>query len=589
MSLRFGLPLAVLVFAAVPAGQQIPDGPADGAISGTVYDGVTHQPVAGVVVHLEPFVGPTGQADARVTDEKGRFVFDGVGHGPRSLTAHKPGYLESVYGLDRPVLGTFLENVVGMSATSYSGLAPIRLTSGQWLEGADLTLWPAASVSGTVTDEYGEPFVDQVVSVLALDPVAGHPRWSNVGTALTDDRGRYSVGRLAPGRYVIVAPAAAPPDQTAGALRPGRYYPGAVRLTDATPVVVAAGARMTGLDIARLPTPALRVSGRVTGAGDRDWPPLLLALTRAGDPDLGSREYVATTLLEPNGTFVFPRVPPGTYVIKTSPTVSQEHSSVEIFPSGPNQLARQWPVAMPRDAVSAPYFGHTSVTVGDADLPNVIVALENGVTLSGVVTSDAASGRDPDGVPGGSVFAEPADGGPVSKTARLDSAGAFAIDGLAPGAYFLRTFTARTPIRSIRVGGRENLDQPIDAVASVAGISVGLMDGASIHGDIQRSSTSASVRATVIYFPSDRQLWTQASSRSPRFGCTYVNTDGTYDIPPVVPGGDYYVVAVPQDRWLDTWRNPAFLDAAARGARNVHLDWAARIQVDLKIQEVRLP
>jgi hypothetical protein len=568
-----------LTFAAGLAGQQSPAGPADGAISGTVYDGVTHQPIAGVVVNLTPWAGPEGQPFASVTDQTGRFVFAGLGEEQRSMTAHKAGYLEAVYGLDGSVLGSFSQNIVGMSG--YGIVAPIRLTPGQWLQSADLVLWPAASVTGTVTDEYGEPFVDQLVSVLAQDPVGGYPRWSNVGTALTDDRGRYFVGRLAPGRYVIAAPAAATPEQTTGTLRPGRYYPNALRLMDATPVTVTAGARLAGLDIARLPTPVSRVSGRVTGGARQDWPPMLLVLTQAGDPDIGPRGYVAIAVLEANGTFVFPRVPPGAYVIRTSPSVGQERSPVEVFGSGPNQLPRQWAAAASPGAVTAPFFAHTSITVGAADLLNVVVALEDAVTLSGVVTSDGARLS--------SLFAEPADSdaGPASANAQLDATGAFVIDGLAPGAYFLRT-TARTPIRSIRLGGREMIDQPIEASVSMSGISVGVTDMSSIHGEVRASGTSPSARTAVIYFPADRQLWTQVSSKSPRFGLVYVSTDGNY-VTGSLPGGDYDIVAVPQNSWLDRWRSEAFIEAATRMATTVHLDWSKSIQQDLQVQEVRLP
>jgi len=600
-SFRLSLPLAVLIFSAGLAGQWVnpsqPAGPPDSAVSGTVYDGVTHQPVAGAVVNLTLYGGPTdANSAARVTDEKGHFVFEEVQRyawpdgrrEQRSLTAHKPGYLEAWYGRDGPVIGSFLGNVMGT-------LAQIVIAPGQWLENADMTLWPAASLSGTVTDEYGEPFVDQLVRVLAMDPVAGYPRWSNVGTVVTDDRGRYFVGRLAPGRYVLVAPATAAAED-AVAFRPTRYYPDAQRLSEAQPVVVAAGARLTAVDITLRPTPASRVSGRVTGAASGTWPPLLLALANAGDPDIGPTGYVATTLLEPDGTFAFRRVPLGAYVIRTSPSVSADSASatslampIESFGPVPGAGPR-WSLPTSPDAESAPYFARTSVTVGEADMTNVVVALSSAVTLSGVVTSDPPLAAGPSGSPSFWVFAEPADpdAGARSKDVQLDPSGAFVIDGLAPGTYFLRSAPVAVSIRSIRAAGREMADRPIDASRSVAGISVEVADGSSIHGEVRTSGTKASIRSAVIYFPSDQQLWPQVSSKSPRFGSGWVNTEGTYDIARL-PGGEYYILAIPHDVSFDGWRSQAYLEAAAHVATTVRVDWGQRAQQDLQVQEVRLP
>jgi hypothetical protein len=219
---------------------------------------------------------------------------------------------------------------------------------------------------------------------------------------------------------------------------------------------------------------------------------------------------------------------------------------------------------------------------------NVVVALEHAVTLSGVVTSDTPplEGR-PMRQPIVIETADP-DGGSFSKGALVDGpSGAFMFDDLAPGPYFLRPWGIQQ-IQSIRAGGRELADQPIDTSRSVAGIEVKLTDPSSIHGNVRLSSAAASVRTAVIYFSSDRQLWTQASSKSPRFGSAYVKTDGTYDTPHL-PGGEYYVVAIPHDVRFDGWRSKAYLEAAARVATTLHVDWGRRVQQDLQVQEVRLP
>jgi hypothetical protein len=277
-------------------------------------------------------------------------------------------------------------------------------------------------------------------------------------------------------------------------------------------------------------------------------------------------------------------------VIRTSPSVGKDTDAVESFGILPAAGPR-WSIAAPADAVSAPYFARTPVTVGETDLTNLIVTLEQAVTLSGVVSPDVPPVTFRGGVlPGRRLFLEPADpnSGLVSRNSgELDSSGAFVIDEVAPGSYFLRT-TVETAIRSIRVGGRELIDEPIDVAGNVAGLTISRTEGASIHGDVRAGDSRASVRTTVIYFPSDRQLWSQVWSKSPRFGSVYVNTDGTYDTYRFLPGGEYYVVALPHDVTFDEWRDAAFLDAATRVATTVRVDWAQRVQQHLQVQEVRL-
>jgi len=84
------------------------------AISGTVVDAVTGQPLAGAVASL----GQSGSVDRQATDGAGRFLFSILSiMTTYGLTASKPGYLDGAFGGDwRPGAGR-LQTAAGQPAT----------------------------------------------------------------------------------------------------------------------------------------------------------------------------------------------------------------------------------------------------------------------------------------------------------------------------------------------------------------------------------------------------------------------------------------------------------------------------------------
>src|SRR5206468_3357491 len=67
-----------------------------------------------------------------------------------------------------------------------------------------LHLWKAASISGTVIDERGEPVVGIPVGAFRSSTRGGSVAIRTGETMVdTDDRGEYRIGQLSPGSYVI--------------------------------------------------------------------------------------------------------------------------------------------------------------------------------------------------------------------------------------------------------------------------------------------------------------------------------------------------------------------------------------------------
>jgi hypothetical protein len=316
-----------------------------GAISGTVVDSVTRQPVRGAIVTLGPAV-LIGTGTRQLTDDRGRFIF--LGLPPASdytLEAHKSGYLDRS-NLVRP--------------------RQVMLAPGQWLAEQRLEIIPEGSIAGVVRDERAEPVVGARVRLLALLPIAGrvHPTAGPVTT--TDDRGLYRFGSLPEGRYLISVPSVqhavpaetparvaagasagqaararpvaaedtgppalemnaghrlviggyvAPPPPEPGArpqAYPATFHPEARELEASTPIVLAAGQEREGIDVQLRPVPTFLVSGRIEPAQGitAGFP---LRLLPAGPDDLGFGSEAATTVVEANGRFTFLNVPAGRY------------------------------------------------------------------------------------------------------------------------------------------------------------------------------------------------------------------------------------------------------------------------------------
>lgn len=416
-----------------------PAPPATAALSGVVVDGVTRQPLGGVIVELRaPSNGAQlARLTRQVSDERGRFVFGELAAGTGyTLQATKPGYVNGVHG----------------QSVMFGPAGRITLAAGEWFPNANITLWKPGAISGRVVDETNEPIVGAYVRALARVMIAGTPQLLAGLTTTTNDRGEYRLSGLAPGQYIIVVPspsatvptdapqgvvgAAAPPtrldvltllpgaprtnallDPVAGhRLVVGNYatptpaadgrarvyamafHPG-VPTVDAAPVItLALGQERSGVDIALQPTPAVNVTGRVLGSPDA-LKGLVLRLVPTGMEGLANGAEAATSLVTADGSFAFLHVAAGDYIIDAPATTLEftlesgtttqplphppglrwTGSQSGVLQSGPpgSGFMRQ---SGPRSDV---VYARTPISVGQQDMSNVTVSLIPSVTMSG--------------------------------------------------------------------------------------------------------------------------------------------------------------------------------------------------------------
>ena len=487
VALAFGLILLTSADGvAAPQGQAPPPPPPappkTAAITGVVIDGATKAPIAGALVTLS-------RLERQIADAKGRFAFVNLAASPgHTITATRFGYFEGTYGRE---------------ATSHAPGAAIPLREGEWVSDLRVTLWRPGVISGTVVDERGEALVGVWVRALAQIPVAGRMRMAAGPAALTDDRGTYRLTELRPGRYVISVPSpqpsvpAAPPAPAAtrpagpeiaparppdpmldlsattrfaigpfptppppvdGRARayPVSFHPAALSASAATAVELAHGEERAGVDIRLEPVPTARLSGIVQGPPEA-FTRLWLRLLPAGLEELGSGSETATTLVAPDGTFMFLSVPAGTYTLEAQRSIGEfTYGATATFRTGPSFPPPMSPAASgfsagPIDTGPAgagfitrggsgetAHWARMPVTVGGRDDSGVAVVLRPAVRLRGRVAVEFDPARPaPTMTSTPSVTADPATGDPAlgrpQASFQQDASEGFTIESLLPG------------------------------------------------------------------------------------------------------------------------------------------------------------
>lgn len=459
--------LALVLVAGTVGAQQT-----SAAISGVVVDGVTRQPLAGVIVELRaPSSGAVlARLTRQVTDERGRFVFSDLAAGAGyTLQATKPGYVNGVYG----------------QSVMFGPAGRMTLAAGEWFPTANITLWKPGAISGRVVDEANEPVVGAYVRALARVMISGAPQLLAGVTTRTNDRGEYRLSGLAPGQYVIVVPspsatvptdapqgvAGAPPapprmdlmtsfpaaPRTNALLDPvaghrvvvgnyptpppaadGRarvygmaFHPGVPTVDAASAITLALGQELAGVDIALQPAPAVNVMGRVLGSPEA-LKGLVLRLMPVGLEGLSNGAEAATSLVTGDGSFAFLHVAAGDYIID-APATTLEFTleSGTASQALPHPPGLRWTGSQSGTLQSGPpgsgfvrqsgprsdvVYARTPVTVGQQDMNDVSVSLMASLTMFGRIEYEGTTKFTVEQTPVGGISAGGSTRGTVTET-----------------------------------------------------------------------------------------------------------------------------------------------------------------------------
>lgn len=232
-----------------------------GGITGQVFDGQTFTPLAGASVLVYPAIGINPIASL-VTDGTGRYTLNSLPPGSYILVGSYTNYASSSTGI------TVRSNTISSS---------------------DIVLAPnPASVSGTVSSEFGQPIINATVRILDQNETV-------LGTAVTNEFGQYAITDLPQGNQQIIVSAPGFATQLGGViLTPGQ-------MTENVDFVLTAN---TG-SIAGLIT-ASDTGQPITGA-------IAVVRTIAGVPVV-----VASTSTDENGNYFVPDLQPGSYTVTGS-------------------------------------------------------------------------------------------------------------------------------------------------------------------------------------------------------------------------------------------------------------------------------
>jgi hypothetical protein len=356
-----------------------------------------------------------------------------------------------------------------------------------------------------------------------------------VETPLTNDVGVYRFYAVPPGQYVVRVSIGGVRTADVGGYVP-TYFPGTTAPAESQFVALGVSQELNGIDIPLTPGRTARVAGMLIDAAGQP--------TTGGQLRLVPSQRASATIgiavgarNSADGTFEFPNVPPGQYVIQA-----------ERGRTGPSHEGE---------------FGAWPLVVGDADVTGLRLQTSTGSSISGRVVVDSADQRRR---PRGGIDLSPigidVDLSPsqlASVTAGAD--GTFALTGINGTRRLSATrIPAGWSLKEIRVNGIDVTDQPLPfgrPSQSLADVEVVLTERVSEVVGVVTDDRNRPVPASVILFSADPDRWYPFS----RFlGMTTAAADGTFTVTGL-PFGVYNAVAVRRlPAGQDAWQDPAYLD-----------------------------
>jgi hypothetical protein len=564
------------------------------SLSGAVLTGDgTGQPVRRAIVTISGATLAVGRST--VTDDEGRFAFDGLPAGRFSVTAARRAFLTSAFGATRP----------GGPGT------PVQLDDGAHVSNIVIAMPRGAVLTGAITDPTGAPV--QSLSVMVYQLVTH----TVAGSIVTDDRGVYRVYGLPPGEYVVAAdpdpilragetgmmsgqevdaalralerrgaraapilprPGVAPPPDSEP-IAPLRafsnapiFYPGTAVAADAMPIAVAAGEERGGLDFIVAPVPMGSIAGMVIGTDGRPAGDVAIWMSGTGPSNplaLGRTSAAGPGRTRPDGSFEFRNVSPGAYRVTASrrPTSTGDAP----FSISPGRGAdSEWATA--------------DVALNGEHLDGISMVLQPGLRVSGRVVFEG-TGSLPSDLTAMRVTVTPVPapvGGSRILPIPVGAKGTFEITNLLPGAYALGlTLPAGVAEkwwpRSGLAGGRDVLDFPLDLQAGtgVPEVVFTLSDRRSSVSGVLQAADGQRRPEHVVLFSADRADW---HPRSRRIRAVRPATDGSYRVDDIPPGE--YLIAVLSGAEPDGWHERTLLERLAASAIRLTIAEGEEIHLD---------
>jgi beta-lactamase regulating signal transducer with metallopeptidase domain len=509
---------------------------------GKVTNAATGEPVGKVTILIRSQgAAPAGRRAYRTaTDETGKYEAKGVDPGQYQVYAENSRF-------------------VGFSYWP-SAARVLTLTAGQKAVGIDLTMMPRGIIEGRVVNRNGGPMAGYYVTPLVFKYVGGRRVMVEAqGSSMTNDAGEYRYAGLPPARYYIQVAAAR--SSSAGDAEQDRsakprqedyvtsYYPGTADPTAATPVEVAAGQTVNGVDIAVVKSRVTRVSGRIVNQTGVPAGSMMVALTPSGIAGVIGMNATAG----PQGEFEFRGVPPGPYTIDVRLLLQTRRLC----------------------------FMRQAITVGQVPVDNLSILVPGAYEISGAVRVEGDKKLDLRSLkvglrtPWRQIF------GFTVNPAAPEENGAFRLSEINPERYVLeiQNLPEEFYVKSARFGDVDALENGIDLTGGAPAPLQIVLAGpaAGIVGSVKDGDGAAVAEATVALVPQE-----VGRQRQPLFyRSSKTDPSGNFKMTGLIPG-EYKVYA-----WTrvdgEPWVSAEFLKPLESKGKSVTLRDGGSQMVELRV------
>ena len=496
----------------------------EGAVAGVVASAGTLSPLNGALVTLRDVAQEHPPASV-VSGPAGRFGFEGLPESRYELWVSKSGY-----------------------DARTNSLRYIRIEADQQIDDLTIQIWRQASISGTVTDSFGDAVEDAALRAYALRHGPHGPSLVSVGTARSDDLGSYRIYGLSGGDYFVEI-RFTDSDGSAGMLDYAgspAFYPRVATPSEASRLSLRWGEQLDAIDFELDPPEATMIAGVVangaTGLACGSCPVSIV-------PSAGAFKALPYRLkADKDGGFAVRGLPAGRYLISASGGSRAGALAVEI------------------------------VEVVDGIAAEVALTTGLGVEVRGTVVIDDTRTENEDDRGSLQVILTPtADTLAQTRRSALVSKETFQFtaSGVAPGDYriTLQNLPAGSYLESATLSGRR-LEQPLLRVGDSSPGEVEMRvsaHGANVVGVVETDDSRPGV---VVLMPSTRP-WHYRVALTKRY-----EEDRSFRFEGVAPGS-YLVYAIPDREAYDIY-DPAVREDLRKLAVSVTLERGASVTVELQ-------
>ncbi len=467
------------------------------------------EPLRKAKVWLRPNGGsrPNPIIYSDTSDANGNFVFEAVSPGRYTLSAQRSGFLSQNYG--------------ARSAFNTGPGAVLTLAPGQAMKDLSFKLSPQGVITGRVVDSDGDPVQGTQVQVMRMSRMRGQRRLSPSGNAATDDQGDFRIVNLPPGTYYVVADnASARMYGDFEVVRPGRapsrqtnvatYYPSGLDTASATPVEIAPGSEIRGIEIQMRREAVYSIRGVMIDAASGK--PVVANLNVRSKDNAEFGLGMGATFSREDGIFELRNLLPGVYLLMAGADNEVRRTAVE------------------------------EITITDSDITGVKLALTQGATMSGTIKVEGAAPQAPKNFTRTEIMLIGADELSRSSVTTPKEDGTFELAGIVPAKYFVNTYNLPEGVyvKSVHASEQDVTNATLDLTSGVAGRLDILLSAhaAEVMGTVKNSDGEALPGVQVTLWPKE------APPDNRRGGTTISATDqnGDFRVMGLAPG-DYFVAA----------------------------------------------